>query len=164
MQKTNKRKMPVVLLLIQALIVTFISVIFIFMPSITSSYWIIFCLTGQLYLIMYALMFLAALILRYKKPEVCRAFKVPFKNIGMWVLASLGIFASLFSIAMGFVPPKQIDSGNPTFYLTFLTVSIIIFCAIPLIIHQCKKPHWNQHLEEKLNQPPGSQRKINRRR
>lgn len=153
-QKTNKKNMPITILIFQAIIVSILSIVFLLMPTVTSSYWILYCLTAQLYLIMYALMFLSGIVLRYKRPNVKRHFKVPFKNVGMWIIASLGIVGSVFAIIAGFFPPEQFQTGNPIFYVGFLMGGIIVFSIIPIIIHQFKKPKWNKHLEEKLNKPP----------
>jgi glutamate:GABA antiporter len=143
LQKTNKKNMPISLLIIQAIIVSFLSLIFVYMPTISASYWILFILTAQLYLIMYILMFISGIVLRYKKPNVQRHFKIPFKNYGMWIIATIGIIGSIIAIISGFIPPPQFDIGNILFYELFLIGGIVFFCALPIIIHAIKKPSWH---------------------
>jgi amino acid transporter len=58
--------MPKRLLLTQAIIVTCMSLVFILMPSVSSAFWILSAIVAQLYLIMYILLFAAAIKLRYK--------------------------------------------------------------------------------------------------
>ncbi|MBI5346254.1 MAG: amino acid permease [Chlamydiae bacterium] len=142
LQKTNKRGMPVVLLTLQAIIVSILSLIFLLMPDVTSSYWILIVLTAQLYLIMYILMFIAAIVLRYKKPHVSRDFKIPFKNIGMWVVASTGILGCLFAMIMSFFQPDQIQKVNEWIFSLSLMFGIIVFSIIPFIINRYKHTGW----------------------
>ena len=86
LQKLNKHQAPVNLLVLQAIIVTILAFVFLLTPTISSSYWILLNLTAHLYQLMYILMFISAIVLRYKKPNVVRAYKIPFKNVGMWVV------------------------------------------------------------------------------
>jgi len=142
LKKTNARHVPTTLLLFQALIVTAVSCVFLYMPTISASFWILSALSAQSYLIMYILMFISAIRLRYTQPHVPRVYSVPFKHHGIWFVSCIGILASLFAILIGFVPPVQIKVGSLLFYDAFLCIGLFIMCAIPLVVYQCKKPHW----------------------
>ena len=144
-QNLNKHGTPTHLLLFQAIIVTLSSCVFLYMPTVSSSYWILSALSAQSYLIMYVLMFIGAIRLRYTHPHVPRVYKVPYASKGMWFFSGIGILASLFAIFLGFVPPTQLEVGSLTFYVGFLATGLIIMVAIPLIIYQCRKPHWFPH-------------------
>ena len=141
-QKLNSHGTPTHLLFFQATIVSITSLIFLFMPNISSGFWILTVLSAQSYLIMYIIMFLAAIRLRYSKPHVTRAYKIPFPHKGIWMISSMGIVASVFAIIIGFVPPAHLEMGSPLFYKLFLCGGLLIMCAIPLIISQVKKPSW----------------------
>lgn len=143
-QKVNKKGTPVNLLLFQALIVTASSFIILHMPTVSASFWILTALSAQSYLVMYILMFIAAIKLKYSKPHVPRAYKVPYEKKGMWFFASLGIFASILAIIIGFVPPQSLEVGSLEFYVGFLLLSLFLMIAFPLILYQMKKPHWFQ--------------------
>ena len=65
---------------------------------------------------MYILMFIAAIRLRYVKPQVPRPYRVPYQFRGMWVLSLMGIIGSIFAIILAFVPPTQLHVGNIFFY------------------------------------------------
>lgn len=142
LQKTNSHNVPVNLLLFQAIIVTITSLIFLYMPTVSSAFWILTALSAQSYLVMYVLMFIAALKLRYSKPHVERPYRVPFGNPGMWVFSLFGVLASIFGIALGFVPPAQIDVGNPVIYGSLLGAGLLFMCGLPLLIHLKREPHW----------------------
>jgi len=143
-QNLNKHGMPTHLLLFQAIIVSIASLVFLRMPSLSASYWILSALSAQSYLVMYILMFISAIKLRYSKPHVPRAYRVPYQKKGIWLASSMGILASLFAIFIGFVPPAQLQTGNLFFYELFLIAGLFIMCVIPLIIYQFRKPHWMQ--------------------
>ncbi|NGX56223.1 MAG: Glutamate/gamma-aminobutyrate antiporter [Candidatus Anoxychlamydiales bacterium] len=142
LQKVNKHQAPVNLLILQAIIVTVLSLIFLFSSTISSSYWLLFNLTAHLYQVMYILMFISAIVLRYKYPNVKRAYRIPFKNIGTWVICSFGIIGTTFAMIVGYIPPPHIDGIGTVFFEIVLIGGTIIFCLIPFIIRYFRKPNW----------------------
>jgi glutamate:GABA antiporter len=142
--KRNKEGMPTTLLFSQGIIVSLLCLVFVFMPTVSTSYWMLFNLTALLYLLMYILMFIAAIVLRYKHPEVKRAYKVPFKNIGMWIISIMGIGGSIFAFILGFYPPAQITAENIVPYESFLIGGVVFFCIIPFFIKASFKKLDNQ--------------------
>ncbi len=149
-QKTNRHGTPTNLLLFQAIIMTVTSCVFLYMPSVNSSYWILTVLSSQSYLIMYILMFIASIRLRYTKPHVPRAYRIPVPHKGIWVVASLGILASLFAIGIGFIPPEEFHIENVLFYELFLAIGLLLMCAIPLLIYQMRKPSWFKNSKHEI--------------
>jgi glutamate:GABA antiporter len=141
-QKVNKHDVPTRLLLFQAILMSITSLIFLYMPQISSGFWMLTALSAQSYLIMYILMFIAALKLRYTKPQVPRPYRVPFKNKGIWVFSAMGILSSCFAIALCFVPPSNLKVGSTFIYVILLLTGLFIMCAIPHLIHWRRKPHW----------------------
>jgi len=140
--KTNEAGMPRNLLLFQGCIVTAISLVFLLMPDVSSSYWLITALTAQVYLLMYVIMFAAAIKLRYSRPDVERAYTLPGGMMGMWLIAGMGLLAALFGIGIGFVPPSQLQIGSILFYESFLVAGLVIMAGAPLLIHYLRKPSW----------------------
>ncbi len=142
LQRVNRHGVQTPILLFQALIVSVLALVFLFMPTVSSSYWILAALTGQLYLLMYVLLFVSAMRLRYSRPKVPRTFKVPGGNLGMWLVAGVAILAAAFSMAIAYVPPAQLETGNVVFYEAFLVGGMLAVCAIPLLIYQFRRPSW----------------------
>jgi putative glutamate/gamma-aminobutyrate antiporter len=147
-QNLNKHGMPTHLLLFQAIIVTVMSLVFLKLPTLSASYWILSAFSAQSYLLMYILMFISAIVLRYTKPHVPRAYKIPYPHKGIWLASIVGILASLFAIMIAFIPPAQLMTGSLLFYETFLIAGLVIMCAIPLIIYQLRKPEWARIVKE----------------
>ena len=141
--KQNKKGMPVNILLAQAFIVTILSLVFLLMPSVNSSYWILLSLAGLLYQIMYVLMFTSVIILRYKHPNVRREYKIPFGNAGIWTVGLLGLFGSILGFGLSFLPPSQIQVGSLLKFEGFLIILSLLFCSIPFWIYSTRKPSWH---------------------
>lgn len=153
-QNLNKHGMPTHLLLFQAIIVTAASFVINFMPSVSTAYWILTAISAQMYLIMYILMFISAIRLRYSHPHVPRIYRIPHPHKGIWIVSSIGLLASIFAIVIGFVPPAVLDTGNLIVYDGFLVVGLVIMMAIPLTIYQFRKPTWvpeTSHLHKKTS-------------
>lgn len=140
--KLNKHHIPVNLLFFQALIVTVASLIIIYFPNLNVAYWILSALSSQMYLLMYILLLAAGVVLRYKKPHVERPYKLPGKNLGMWICAILGILSSLFAIIISCFPPEIFKIKSILIYEILLLGSLTVCIIIPLVIYQLRKPHW----------------------
>ena len=133
---------PVNILILQALVVTALVSVFLLMPTVSSAYWILTALTAQLYLIMYLLMFLSAIVLRYKRPNIHRPYRIPWGNFGMWLVVMLGLSGGVFTLFIGFFPPSQLKTGSLLFYETFLVLGILIMCGASFLIYGLRKPGW----------------------
>ncbi len=149
-QKVNKHDVPTRLLLFQAILMSISSLVFLYMPQISSGFWVLTALSAQSYLVMYILMFIAAIKLRYSRPHVPRAYRVPFKTKGIWLFSCMGILSSCFAIALCFVPPSNLEVGNKTIYALLLTGGLVVMCVIPLFIHMCRKPDWILDIKKPL--------------
>ncbi|MCH9613667.1 MAG: Glutamate/gamma-aminobutyrate antiporter [Chlamydiia bacterium] len=140
--KHNKHNVPTGILLLQGIIFTLLSSLFIFLPSVSTSYWALSAITAQLALIVYLGLFAAGIYLRYKEPDMPRAYKIPFGNLGMWVVGGLGFLSCLFGIALGFIPPSQIDVGSILTYEAIIIGGMLIFCIPPFFLYRsssCRK-------------------------
>lgn len=144
MQKTNKIGVQKNILYIQGGMVTVLAMLFVVMPTVQTFYQILSQLTVLLYLIMYMLMFAAAIYLRYRSKDKPRPYRVGAKGNGMmWLLAGLGFLGSLLAFCLSFIPPAQIPSGSPAVWYSVLVVGCVIVVTIPFIIYAMKKPSWN---------------------
>lgn len=139
MQHTNKSGSPRNLLLLQGFIFTILCSVFILIPSVSGAYMILTALTTQLYMLMYALMFIAAIRLRYKQPDVKRSYKIPGGNWGMWLAGGVGTFMAIGAIFIGFLPPPGIDVGNPTHYQMLLLLGFVLLSFPPYVFHLIQK-------------------------
>lgn len=154
LQKQNKRGMPTGLLAAQAIAVTLWGVVFWVWPGgVNSSFWALFALATTVYIVMYFLMYAAAIRLRYSHPETVRKFKIPGGKVGMWIVAGWGIVAMIFVFVLAVYPPAQV-AEHPTGFELFIILATAASTAVPLIIYQFRRPSWNR--QQGANIPAGS--------
>lgn len=139
---TNKKGVPVTILIFQGTIFTILCAVFLLMPTVSSSYWVLTAMTAQLAMLVYIALFAAAIWLRFKKPEVHREFKIPFGNIGICIVSVLGIISSIVAILLGFIPPAQLSVGSVMMYEIILVLGVLLLSAPPIIIYLLRKPNW----------------------
>ncbi|NGX51828.1 MAG: Glutamate/gamma-aminobutyrate antiporter [Candidatus Anoxychlamydiales bacterium] len=142
LQFTNKNNVQTHILWIQGLIVTVLAFVFLLIPNVNTAFFLLTALTVLLYLIMYILLYLAGIVLRYTQPNVKRPYKIPGGNFGMWLVAGIGLLAVVFAFIVGFFPPSQLEIVRPVRYVIFLIVGIVVFVAAPIIINHFKQPSW----------------------
>ena len=138
-QRTNQAGAPLTMLVGQAVIVTLLSSIFLLMPSVNGSYWLLTALAAQLYMLMYLLMFFAVIKLRIKSPAHPRAFRIPGGLFGLSVVAGTGIVGVLTTLVVSFVPPVGIDVGSISRYECTLILGLILMCSPPFISNWLRK-------------------------
>ncbi|CAM2824503.1 APC family permease [Legionella worsleiensis] len=138
-QRTNSRGAPAVMLIAQALIVTVLSALFLFMPSVNGSYWLLTALAAQLYMLMYLIMFIAAIKLRISQPNHHRPFKIPGGMMGLSFVSGIGIIGVLTTLAVSFIPPEGINVGSTARYELTLIIGLFLMCAPPFISSWGKK-------------------------
>lgn len=139
---TNKYDVPVAILVTQALIVTILSSIYIFLDSVETSYWILTALASILALVMYIIVFAAAGALRFVKANVVRPYKVPGNNWGIIFICAVGTITCVFATVLSFIPPSQINIGNVFNYECILIGGCLVFFLPALLI---KKKHVNHN-------------------
>lgn len=144
MAKVNKHGVQVNILLIQAVIVSLLAALYFIMDNVSVAFFVLSAMTVTLYLVMYILMYAAAIKLRRERPDLPRSYKVPGGMFGMWLIAGIGLLGVTFSLIVGFFPPTNLPVGNPALYVGLVAAGMIIFVGLPLLIHAMKKPEWRQ--------------------
>lgn len=146
-RRINKNAMPKPLLILQAVVVSFLALPFFLFQSLNEAYWMLLAMVSELYLLMYVLMFAAALKLRYSQPNAERLYKVPGGKVGMWIVAGVGTLGAIFTMIVGVLPPKHIAMMNRTTYVVVMILGVILFSLGPSIILLFQKPSWKKKLE-----------------
>lgn len=139
LSKLNRYDVPTNLMLLQGAIVSLLIFMFVAMPSLSSAFWILTALSSQLYLITYVLMFVSAILLRLKKPDVPREYTVPGGNKGLFLISGLGIATCVFAFFIGLIPPAQLKVGSIVFYEFFLILSIALCTLVPFLFLRRQK-------------------------
>jgi glutamate:GABA antiporter len=138
-QKLNKQGIQQNILVAQGVVTTIIALLYAFVPDVSSVYWVFSVMTTQVYLIMYLLMFVAAVQLRRKEPDHPRGFRAP----ALVFLCIVGLLASAAAFLVGFVPPSQFGGGSPWTYVFIVGGGVLfIGIVIPFLFYYFRKPSW----------------------
>ncbi len=141
-QEQNENEIPIHILVTQGAITTVIALLYALIPSVSSAYWILSVMTTQVYLIVYLLMFVAAVRLRRDQPDVKRGYKAP----ALKFMCGLGFVASAAAIVIGFVPPSQFESGNTIAYAALILAGTVLLGLLPpLLFLRFRKPSWQMN-------------------
>ncbi|MDF2807319.1 MAG: amino acid:proton antiporter [Cellulosimicrobium sp.] len=139
LQKLNKNGVQQNILVAQGVVTTVIALGYALIPSVSSAYWIFSVITTQVYLIMYLLMFVAAVRLRRQQPDHARGYRAPM----LGALCGVGFVASLAALLVGFIPPSQFGSGSPGSYLVIVAGGALgLGLLVPYLFYRSRKPSW----------------------
>ncbi len=140
--KTNKNGVQISILLVQGVIVTVLSLVYFVMADVSVAFFLLSAVTITLYLIMYMLMYAAAIRLRYTQPDLARSYRVPGGMTGMWCIAGVGFAGVAFSFVVGFFPPTQLPVGSPALYVALVVAGTVVFTGLPLLVSMLKQASW----------------------
>lgn len=142
--KTNRAGIQQNILLLQGAIVTLLSSLYFIIKDVSVAFFLLSAMTITLYAVMYILMYLAGIKLRYSHPDLPRIYRVPCGNIGMIIIAIIGLVGVGFAFIVSFFPPDQLPIGNPKQYIAIVTGGFILFTGLPFLIQLFKKREWKE--------------------
>ena len=132
----NIHESPSFLLILQAIIVSIISLIFLLMPNINQSYWILTVIATQLYMIMYILMFVSFVKLKIKNIGSSDSFNVPGGMIGSYIVSALGIIGCSVTLIISFMLPDLGYNLSQFNYTLLLLVGLVVSIIPPYFLHK----------------------------
>ncbi|MCB2188952.1 MAG: amino acid permease [Deltaproteobacteria bacterium] len=154
MAKVNKNGVQVTILVIQGVIVSVLAMLYFIMDNVNVAFFVLSAMTITLYLVMYILMYAAAIKLRFTRPDLPRSYQVPGGRLGLCVVAGVGLLGVCFSLLVGFFPPSNLPVGSPALYVGLVAAGMVVFIGLPLVIHAMKKPSWRAG---GASTPPGNE-------
>jgi glutamate:GABA antiporter len=138
-QKVNGNGIETRILMAQGAVITVIALLYAFIPGVSRAYWIFTAMATQVYLVMYVLMFIAAIRLRRSQPDHARGYRAP----ALGLLCLLGTLSSVFAFAIGFVPPSQFGHSNPLAYVLLILAGLVAIGFLPpLLMDRLRRPGW----------------------
>lgn len=137
--QTNRHGAPIVLLFIQGGVFTVLSVLFLTMPSVKSTYWVLTVITTQLSLLVYVGLFLAALKLPIPVAGTCSVCRVPGGQVGLWVTCLVGILSCIGIIALGFFPPPELKIVHTLHYQLGLLLGMVVMACPPFLLMKARQ-------------------------
>ena len=128
------------ILLLQATLVTILCGGYIILPSVNAIYWLFTALSTELYIVMYVLMFIAAIRLKSKHGLLHRPFSIPGGRLGYYMTCMLGLFGCFISFIVGFFPPENtIDLGGASHFRLIFMIGMAIMLLPALLLYGYKK-------------------------
>lgn len=131
--KTNRHGVAFRIAIIQAIVMTFVSFAFVFMPSVNGSYWLLTALSTELYMLMYLFMFISALRIEFSRPKHVRIMAIMRIPMMPYLIALMGVFGCCFTLFIGFMPPAGINVGSASHYHWVFTAGLLIM-ILPVLV------------------------------
>lgn len=138
LQKTNRNDMQISLLLLQGVIVSVLSFVFVVLPNTSAAFALLQDVSISLYMLMYVCMFASAIKLRRSQPDVPR----PIKITGLPLIAGIGILSAISAIVLGLTPPAGYSSLSGPTYAAIVAGGVVLLAIPPQFIYRFKKPGW----------------------
>lgn len=135
LHKRNGAHMPVNIMILQAVIVTLLTSVFLFMPSVHTAFILLTVLGSQVVMIMYAVMFVAAIKLRFERKSKPNLFEVP-SRFGLCLTAIFGLIGTCTMFTLGLFPPEGVYV--PAYEISLWTAKLLCI-AFPFIYYQINK-------------------------
>lgn len=148
LKKENKYGVARNLLITQAILVSLFCSAFLLMPSINGSYWLLTALSTQLYILMYVLMFIAAMVIKTRHEESPIGFKIPGGKKGFFCISILGLIGCTITLAVGFIPPSGINVGSDLHYETIFCGGMVLM-ILPVLFFYYYKKYYSEHHPKK---------------
>lgn len=141
-QRVTASGAPRNVMLMQAVVVSLISLMGLVI-DLNQVFYILTIVSAQVYLVMYALMFISAIVLRYTHAGVERAFRIPGGLAGIWGVAGLGCMACVVGIGLMFVPPNTVDMRiQSSLFTPLVGLSLAGILSVPLLLYRFRDPGW----------------------
>ena len=150
LQKQNKRGVQIGILIPQAIIVTLLALIYVLVPNVSGVFLALIGMAAALYVIMYIMMFAAAMILRRKEPDVKRGYKVPILGF----IAGVGLVACVLALIMSFFPASGETAFPQAIYPLVVAAVVLVLGIPPFIFYALRKPRWDMRSDEEKKALP----------
>jgi len=138
--KLNRHGIASRVLLLQAVLVTLLCSGFLLLPSVNAFYWLFTALSTELYILMYVMMFIAAIRLKNKHSKLPRPFAVPGGRLGYYFTCLLGLIGCIVTLVVGFFPPEEaLGSGGANHFRFIFSCGIIIMISPAFLLYLRKR-------------------------
>lgn len=127
--KKNKDHVSPAVLIVQALVVSAFSLVFLLLPSIDSFFWFLTALSTELYMGVYLILFLVCLNCPYDEKGDTKLFQIPGGKKGIWGTCLVGLSGCLLTIIVSFFPPSGIEVGSVFQYFCLILIGNVATIA-----------------------------------
>ena len=146
--KVNKNEIPVRLIILQGLIVSFWFALLTLSSGSgggNMSFLTSMSLTVVIYLAGYLIFFVAYFSKIFRHKDLKSDYQVPGGMVGKCIVAGVGLILSLIALVISFFPPSSLTHSQSITYETILIVAWVIVVAAPFIIYELYKMYKKSH-------------------
>jgi amino acid transporter len=119
----------------QGIVASLFATLFLYLPNANTAFWMLLDMSSQSTLLMYMLIFVSVICLRYREKQLVRPYKIPGGNIGIWIVTVPAILVCLAALATSFALPTSLaTAGQLKHYESILIGSTILYLLVPLMI------------------------------
>jgi amino acid transporter len=134
--RLNKHGIASRILLLQAVLVTLFCTVFLLFPTVNAIYWLFTALSTELYIMMYMMMFIAAIRLKSKYASLPRPFAIPGKKYGYYATCLLGLIGCIITLMVGFFPPvESMEMGSANHFRWIFSLGIALMLAPAFLLY-----------------------------
>ncbi len=138
--RLNKHGVASRILIMQAILVTALCTVFLLFPTVNAIYWLFTALSTELYIMMYVVMFIAAIRLKKKFAHLHRPFAIPGQGLGFYSVCALGLAGCAITLFIGFFPPAEsLDMGTANHFRFIFSAGIILMLIPAYLLYLRKK-------------------------
>ncbi len=138
--RLNKHGVASRILLLQALLVTALCSVFLLFPTVNGIYWLFTALSTELYIMMYVLMFIAAIFLKVKLAHIPRPFSIPGGRLGYYLACAIGMTGCALTLFIGFFPPAEsLEMGSANHFRLIFSGGIVLMLIPAYLMYLRKK-------------------------
>ena len=145
--KENKHGVATNLLITQASVVSIVCFLFLEMPTVSGTYWILTVLNTQLYMLMYIFLFITGIYSHFNFPSKQKLFRIPGGRIGIYYVTISGLVGCTVTLFIGFLPPNNLNVGDHNHYF-YLLLSGLAFSIVPIIFFYIYKNAYRKTVLE----------------
>ncbi|WP_220475032.1 amino acid permease [Actinomyces sp. 2119] len=138
LQKRNQAGVQRSILMLQGVIVTVLALLFVVIPNGNTAFVTLIDMAAALYLIMYMMLFAAAVRLRTTRPQVRRTYRTP----AMRLVAGIGFVACAVAFVLSFVRPSGFTGLSTMGYALVVGLVIVVLGLPPLVFYALRRPGW----------------------
>jgi amino acid transporter len=146
--RLNKHGIASRILILQAVLVTLLCSGFLLFRSVNAIYWLFTALSTEMYIMMYVIMFIAAMRLKNKFAGLPRPFAIPGGRFGYYFTCLLGLAGCGITLVVGFFPPEDgMDVGGANHFRLIFSSGIVLM-LIPAFLLYLRKSLMQSYLKK----------------
>ncbi|MEI2716889.1 MAG: APC family permease [Candidatus Nanopelagicales bacterium] len=147
LQKENRNRMPVVIILGQAAVSSVLALGYGLLGSVQNAWFLFAIIQTNMTLIMYGMMLVSLVKLRISQPDTPRPYRIPGKWVGLVAVIGVGLLVCLLGLIVSMIPTEEATGMSTGAYVAVVVIGTGAFLAMPFLFWLFRKPSWKVESE-----------------